>query len=335
MASPLSPLNALVEGGQPLPGDLWREWLWRCDPEEPVHARVLLNRSHLCGLLVCRQQAAAQGGAGAGRAAPPCADERMTLMAKHPSEMTLRELRDTVDNVLIEWPAFLHRLEGNPDGSRSLGGVLRLVDACFARFGRLASRGEGLATMDDPTSVEEHDDGTARLNRTFLRRMLGTFLVLYRHFHLLCKAEPVAPEPYACEIGKHHLEASNDDFHALCMHMRLPVAGRLNYKHDFPGMYNHVSQAVYFHNPKYERIPRVPIDRVCGGEPVQVLPAIQQIHPEIPVRYEEDVMDLSEGSGAWFWVVLPGRVYLVGPDARVYHSPNVTALLRVYREARG
>jgi hypothetical protein len=26
------------------------------------------------------------------------------------------------------------------------------------------------------------------------------------------------------------------------MHIALPVAARLNYRHDFPGMYNHVSQ---------------------------------------------------------------------------------------------
>jgi hypothetical protein len=99
-------------------------------------------------------------------------------------------------------------------------------------------------------------------------------------------------------------------------------------------MYNHVSQVVYFHNPQYERLPRIGLDKVAMGEPMQVLPALCQIHPEISLVYEEDHLDLSQPTGKWLWMVLPGRVYLIGPDARVYHCENVTSLMRVYLESR-
>ena len=90
---------------------------------------------------------------------------------------------------------------------------------------------------------------------------------------------------------------------------------------------------VYFHNPQYERTPRVPFERLAEAEPVHVLPALRQLRPTIEVRYEEDHVDLAAGPGRWLWLVVPGRVYLAGPDGRVYHSPDVTALLRVHDEA--
>ena len=131
-----------------------------------------------------------------------------------------------------------------------------------------------------------------------------------------------------CGISKYHVEASGDDFNVLCMHLSLPVAGRLNYKHDFPEMYNHVSQAVFFHNPEYQRQARVALDDLKTAPPEQVLPALWQLHPEIQVLYEEDNIDLSgEGREGWAWLVVAGRVYLVGPDNSVWYSPSVTSLV--------
>lgn len=93
-------------------------------------------------------------------------------------------------------------------------------------------------------------------------------------------------------------------------------------------------QVVYFHNAQYERLARIPLADAVDGDPMQVLPAVCQLYPEVPLHYEEDHVDLSRPTGRWLWMVLPGRVYLVGPDERVYHSDNVTSLLRVYLELR-
>ena len=94
-------------------------------------------------------------------------------------------------------------------------------------------------------------------------------------------------------------------------------------------------QVVYFHNAQYERIARIPFARVGEGDPLHVLPALMQLYPDVELRYEEDALDLVRGPGRWCWLAVPGRIYLVGPDGRVYHSPNITSLLRVYVEASG
>ena len=80
------------------------------------------------------------------------------------------------------------------------------------------------------------------LTPSALRRMVGSLLIMYRHLHLLAVSVKVPNKDYQAGISKYHYEASTDAFNLLCMHISLPVAARLNYRHDFPGMYNHVSQ---------------------------------------------------------------------------------------------
>lgn len=107
------------------------------------------------------------------------------------------------------------------------------------------------------------------------------------------------------------------------------------------GLYNRAgvggggAQVVYFHNAQYERIPRIPFSRAHEGDPLHLLPALRQLYPEVDLLYEEDRLDLVDGPGRWVWLAVPGRIYLVGPDGRVYHSDNVTALLRLYVETSG
>ena len=108
----LAPLLEALETLEELPAGIWHEWLWGTDPEEPCHIDVLLNRNHLLGLLVCRckflkmppVQEPAQ---------PPSKENRMTIMDTPVHAMSWRELKDTVANVLFEWPAFLDRLRHN------------------------------------------------------------------------------------------------------------------------------------------------------------------------------------------------------------------------------
>jgi hypothetical protein len=349
----LSQLNDLLECTDAIPDTTWTDWLWKADPEEPITPGILLNRCHLLGLLVCRYQARARGddeqdteerdaasaaSAEGSKQGQKNGDDRMSLMSKSPLHMTLRELKDTIDNILIEWPRFLQRLGENPKRHENLQAVVGLVDKCLARFGHLAENPGPPEIFDDTGCTEPYPSADksqvgVRLTRTALRRLLGSFMVIYRHLHLLARAEQVEPIPFECGVCKHHMEASTDEYNLLCMSMRLPVAARLNYKQDFQGMYNHVSQVVYFHDPQYERLPRVPLDQVPAGDPMQILPALRQLHPEIEIMYEEDNVDLSGPTGKWHWVVLPGRVYLAGPDSRIYHSENVTSLLGVYLQA--
>eukprot|EP00961_Rhodomonas_salina_P296453 3936363-Rhodomonas_salina.1 len=51
----------------------------------------------------------------------------------------------------------------------------------------------------------------------------------------------------------HAIEATKDEFYKLGMHFDAFVGARLAYQHRFPGMYNCISQVIYFHSENYER----------------------------------------------------------------------------------
>lgn len=307
-----------------LPDELWDEWLWRTDPEERYSPDVLMNRCHLLGLMMCLYKGLTE------HEAQGPGDARLAIMDKPVSGMSLRELKDTVENLQVEWPSFLQRLPANPNAQDNLDAVIGTIEQCVSRFGILCGQAANEEVMDDLASVEpsKAHPGLFQVTPACIRRMVCTFLVLYRHLHLLAVATPVSPDWCDCGVTKYHMEASGDDFNLLCMHLSLPVAGRLNYKNDFPEMYNHVSQAVFFHNPDYQRAPRVSLEDLPKAPAEQVLPALWQLHPEIDVLYEEDRIDLAgPGRGRWAWLVLAGRIYLLGPENQVWYSPSVASLL--------
>jgi hypothetical protein len=329
----LSPINTTLAAVGELPKETWHEWLWGTDPEEPYHVDVLLNRNHLLGLMVCRYKNLK--GREIGESVYYAAQQRMTIMDKPVEEMSWRELKDTVANILVEWPTFLDRLRHNVRPKQNLKQVLHLVNLCAARFGGLAYTAAGVDIMDDTNETQpfHHREKGGRLVLTAgaLRRMVGSLLIIYRHLHLLSMCNKVPSQNYHAGVSKYHYEASNDAFNLLCMHIALPVAARLNYRHDFPGMYNHVSQVVYFHNSQYSRIPRHPLTDIKNASAAHVLPALQELFPEIPLKYEEDKFDPTRSEG-WYWLLLAGRVYLVTPEPSVLYNENVCDLLKVYIE---
>lgn len=344
MESLLGVYKTMLETGE-LPPELWDEWLWKTDPEEPFASDVLLNRCQLLGFLFClsrgmEEQTVSDGADG--RGAGMDSSQRLTLMEKPVGVMTLRELKDTIENIQIEWPAFISRLDKNPCAQANLDAVLQLIDQCVGRFGQLCLSAFDGGVLDDLGSVEAAPgrEGSFRITRSCIRRTVCTFMILYRHLHLLSVCETVSARWTDPGISKYHVEASNDDFNLLCMHLALPVAAKLNYKHDFPGMFNHVSQVVFFHNSEYQRIPRAGLETLSTASVEHVLPALMQLYPSIGVHYEEDCVDLSDSASKpvkeeWFWMVVAGRVYLIDPARKVWYSSDVTSLLGVYLTARG
>lgn len=352
----LSSLYTVLEAEKRLPEQTWHEWLWGTDPEEAYHVDVLLNQNQLLGLLVCRykylqwqtslpplqrqEHRPPTTTAPAGEVQGMAATSRMTIMDTPVENMTWRELKDTMANILFEWPQFLDRLRQNIRAKQNLRQVMHLINQCACRFGALACMSAADDIMDDPSETQPSSDRAQRDMMTLtpgaLRRMVGSLLIMYRHLHLLSVCAKVPPAPgFDPGLSKYHYEASNDAFNLLCMHISLPVAARLNYRHDFPGMYNHVSQVVYFHNSQYTRCVRQPIADMKTASPVHVLPAIQELYPEIELKFEEDMFDPTKPGKGWFWLLLAGRVYLVTPESAVLHSENVCDLLNVYVERTG
>ena len=329
--SSLSTAYSNLQSTQDLPEDLWDEWLWKTDPDEPYAADVLMNRCQLLGFLVCLFKGMQQV-SNTDQALTDPDTARLTLMSKPIHTMSLRELKDTIENLQVEWPCFLKGLDQNRNAQRNLSSVVTLLDQCFARFGALCLVAAPQSVMDDLGSVDPYkpEPGLFRISTACIRRTVCTFMVFYRHIHLLAVARHVVNAPCDCGISKYHMEASGDEFNLLCMHLSLPVAAKMNYKHDFPEMYNHVSQVVFFHNSEYQRTPRAKLEALESAEPEHILPALMQLHPTIAIKYEEDRVDLSVGASGsdWWWLVVAGRIYLVDPEREVWYSPSVTSLLK-------
>ena len=190
--------------------------------------------------------------------------------------LTLRQLRDTIQNIQLQWVPLQVAETMQPQ-------IMEAIDALMHRFGVLASQPWPLTSvMDDQGSIEQCNLPSAfvsgagvansnttnntvtttlvKLNRICIRRFVNVFLAFHRHMYLWNERQVLAdPEDTAidCGIKLHHILAATDDFTTLSMHWDLMPAAKLNYVHDFRGMYNCISQVFYFHDPDYQRRPQV------------------------------------------------------------------------------
>ena len=97
--------------------------------------------------------------------------------------------------------------------------------------------------------------------------------------------------------------------------LTLGVTGmRLVYRTNFAGMYNHVSQVVYFHYPRFSRKPHFELKKIPAAA-LHMLPIVTQLLPDIPVVYDDDsfVPGLMNVAGSkalakapWAWLVCCG-----------------------------
>lgn len=189
-----------------------------------------------------------------------------------------------MSNLILLWGKDVHgtmgRGEINMDENRHKS-MLLFLDACFHRLGELAWAtwpcGDPSSPIsDDVASIERVPvasggsvSGSAatsdreQVTLPCLRSLINTFLVLYRLLHWMQIAiagwEDADDEdgnedlPEFTKVHQHHVSASVDSFYLLSMFYDLPPASRLNYRHMFSGLYNCISQPVYYHNPDYQR----------------------------------------------------------------------------------
>ncbi len=263
-----TPLDA---PGNSLPPGIWQEWVFRSNPNEPPNSESLLNRCQLLGLLICRYRAARQ---------PPypqtisLTPPRLVVFHdRPPSKMTLRELRDSMSNLVLQWGPDIHSKPTMiPEKDTETKNILLYLDACFHRLGELLWATWPCGDPDSPIaddigSIEriclpngvEHDQVTL----SGMRNLINMFLMGYRLTHWiqqssiqLLKSSNDKDEddlPKCTPIHQHHVSASIDVFYQISMYYDLPPAARLNYRHMFSGLYNCISQPVYYHNPDYQR----------------------------------------------------------------------------------
>jgi hypothetical protein len=248
-----------------LPENMWNEWLWGFDPVEACNIECLMNRSHLLGLLLARYRAMYQVRYSTststlaellGCKSDVAHYQRLCLFNTPVSTYSLRHLRDTVQNIQLNWVNC---------SCPSIPEMKEVIDALMHRFGVLALAAKGVVEMDDQGeflhcvvrdsgsrfgetdlpiirvgSVEDAlgAGGLLAMNRICLRRFVNTFMIMYRHLHFHACAESLPQRDddwFDCSIKSHHLTASADDFSGIGMHWDLMMAAKLNYIHDFPG----------------------------------------------------------------------------------------------------
>ena len=312
-------LNRLLESGQELPLDVWDRWLWRTDAAEPATTDCLLNEMHLLGLIIARYRAMRE---------PRLSDyvlniPRIVHTRNRVSSLTPRQLKDVVEDVQMHWKEYVQ----DPALAEELADC---VDACMVRFGEINLR----PTPCEDVSMAEATGPPTRLNQPTLRRIISILFVLYRHLHMYhnCKTPERSAIVSIPQVEAYHVAASLETFNRYTMHMDLPPAGRLLYRQDFAGYYNCISQAVYFHFPSYERKVQLPLETLrAGGQPVYDLAPLMEMYPDIELRYEDEQLK----DGAWNWVIMGYRVYLVSPRKEIFHSDDLIALLGAALEGGG
>jgi hypothetical protein len=132
-----------------LPGNMWNEWLWGFDPTEPCHIECLMNRSHLLGLLLARYRAMYQIRYSTSESTlmellglqnDNVNHGRLCLFDTPVNTYSLRHLRDTVQNIQLNWVDC---------SCISMPNMKEVVNALMHRFGTLALEAKGTVEMND------------------------------------------------------------------------------------------------------------------------------------------------------------------------------------------
>lgn len=85
----------------------------------------------------------------------------------------------------------------------------------------------------------------------------------------------------------HHIESSSDFFNHLQQVICLAPGMRLVYRTNFAGMYNDISQVVYFHHPKFTKQPQLKLQEILLSS-INSLPLVTQLFPQLQVFYDDD-----------------------------------------------
>jgi hypothetical protein len=131
------------------------------------------------------------------------------------------------------------------------------------------------------------------------------------------QSKQVLNENVLAAIKQHHIEASMEFFNVLQQMMQLAPGMRLVYRTNFSGMYNDVSQVIYFHFPKFCRQPQMALVDIGGHTIMNLFPLIKELLPDIPVCYDDDskipglTQSDDEEEVSYIWLISCGTVFLV------------------------
>jgi hypothetical protein len=230
---------------------VWQEWLWESDCNAPPSELCCdMNRMHGLGVLYCVNLSKLP-------TQPIGLPELLPLLpaihlhgSKPICEFSLQELMDQLECMQLHWGQIV--------------GDIAPLHAIMARLGSIVSHafvttkpedGYENVVLDDPqhTTVMPQQQMSI-ISRKSLRQMICVLLGLARVQDIVQRSVVIPPQCVQSVVKafkQHHIEASMDFFNGLQQMMRLAPGMRLVYCTNFAGMYNDVSQVIYFHFPKF------------------------------------------------------------------------------------
>ena len=312
---------------------LWHRWLWGTDcTARPTERCYDMNEMHVLGILCCLGESVRA------QAELPCCERLVLVPGKPAATLTLRETLDQLESYQLSWGPAL-------DALGHLG-ALAVLRALMARLGELMHHAYPMAEpdpLDDPQHVTPlpGDEGLGVVARKSMRQAVCVLFALLRVQWIAAHALPVvmnAAEVRAVvdALHVHHIEASLDSFNDLQQMMHLAPGMRLVYRTNFAGMYNHVSQVVFFHYPRFCRQPQLDIARIPES-PMHMLPLVQQLLPDVPIAFDDDgvIPGLTAAAPPRFtWLVCCGAIFLLDECGDV-RSGTLAALVAHLLRASG
>ena len=300
---------------------LWKRWLWEVDLKEAYCNDILVNEAHLIGLLLCRDMGLHQG-LSALDLIPSAIPSIPPTLILGPSErfcdMSVSAVVQSIESLQMGLTRALYADDDDVEPPPGMWvAVERLTLLLFHRLGFLCLyNSTDTAVFDHLPSIEVIHDNMLGINIQTIRRLMDIFVILFRHIDIQKRSkEPPATQDTAAIVQEtmlpHAIEATKDEFYNVSMHFELPPGARLSYIHCFPGMYNCVSQVVFYNNEAYER--RAHNEHM---ESVDVLPMLLHMYPSIPFVLEEETPPVKADV---YWFLLSGRVYLMVRGVPLFH----------------
>jgi len=292
-------------------GKVWNKWLWGTDCNaQPIEQCWDMNEMHIYGILCCLEESENPSSDICQYSLVAILNEsqypELTILHLHGNkklaDFTLRELIDQIECLQLNWGKFIGSLLDN----RQLDVAFLLLKGIASHIGNIAhhafsSDGD---MLDDPQymsmlpKLHHHEIGEfevtyAIISRKALRQAISILHILFRILYIIQKTEFTLPvessflKKIVNSLKQHHIESSMDFFNVFQQMVYLAPAMRLVYRTNFAGMYNDVSQVIYFHYPKFSRQPQISLNDIPYSN-IHLLPLISQLIPEIPIYYDDD-----------------------------------------------
>ena len=322
--------------------DMWTDWLWFIDAREELTSKNLLNEFHLTGLILCRMSAMQLHMQPSKINLCYCTNNVMHLYTasllgsfamdeKTYAMLSMREVKNHVQQTQMHLYDMCHT---------SFKNTQTHVAALFTRVGQLllynASEGENM--YDDLNELQPGISDTVKshiFTESSVRWYMNVFYIVFRSLHLYEHAKPPNALADKAVLQIFHVEATLDVFYEQTMRWDLPPGAVLCYQHEFVGMFNSISQVVYFNYPEYERRKQLSWELVATGDHaiyslaplLSLYPDVEIVHEDAPLQCVPGREEVNTSITCWRLLLVPGFLYLLSPTGEIFHHKNICELL--------